>query len=82
MYGAFVGKSLSQDVHANFYYDMPLREVQPREIGIYQCFFLDITVPKPSSKSVMQKDDRKSFKARFANLKEAGYLKQPIKTQG
>lgn len=82
MYGAFECKSLSQDVHANFYYDMSLREVQPHEIGIYQCFFLDITVPKPSSKSVIQKDDRKSFKTRFASLEEASYLKQSIKTQG
>jgi hypothetical protein len=35
LYGAVVGKSFSQDMNANFYYDMNLREVDPTMIGVY-----------------------------------------------
>ena len=35
VYGAVVGKSFTQDVDANFYYDMDLREVEPHEIGVH-----------------------------------------------
>ncbi len=35
VYGAVVGKSFTQDVDANFYYDMSLRIVDPLEIGVY-----------------------------------------------
>ncbi|KPJ68231.1 MAG: hypothetical protein AMJ43_00640 [Coxiella sp. DG_40] len=35
VYGAMVGKSFLQDVNANFYYDMSLREAAPHEIGVY-----------------------------------------------
>ncbi|MHC4087273.1 MAG: DUF7305 domain-containing protein [Planctomycetota bacterium] len=35
VYGAVVSKSFSQDVNANFYYDMLLREVDLSEIGVY-----------------------------------------------
>jgi hypothetical protein len=34
LYGAVVGKSFTQDVNANFYYDMSLREVDASEIGV------------------------------------------------
>ncbi|MHC4286622.1 MAG: DUF7305 domain-containing protein, partial [Planctomycetota bacterium] len=34
LYGAVVGKSFSQDMNANFYYDMNLREVDPTMIGV------------------------------------------------
>jgi hypothetical protein len=34
IYGAVVGKSFTQDVDANFYYDMLLREVNLSEIGV------------------------------------------------
>ncbi len=34
VYGAVVGKSFTQDVDANFYYDMLLREVDLSEIGV------------------------------------------------
>ena len=35
VYGAVVGKSFTQDVDANFYYDMLLREVDLSEIGVH-----------------------------------------------
>ncbi len=35
VYGAMVGKSFLQDVNANFFYDMSLREVDATEIGVY-----------------------------------------------
>ena len=35
VYGAIVGNSFTQDVNANFYYDMDLREVDASEIGVY-----------------------------------------------
>jgi hypothetical protein len=35
VYGAVVGKSFTQDVNANFYYDMNLREVAASEIGVH-----------------------------------------------
>ncbi|MHC4309474.1 MAG: DUF7305 domain-containing protein, partial [Planctomycetota bacterium] len=35
VYGAVVGKSFTQDVNANFYYDMLLREVDISEIGVH-----------------------------------------------
>jgi Tfp pilus assembly protein PilX len=35
VYGAVVGKSFTQDVNANFYYDMSLREAAPHEIGVH-----------------------------------------------
>jgi hypothetical protein len=35
VYGAVVGKSFTQDVDANFYYDMDLREIAPQEIGVH-----------------------------------------------
>ncbi len=35
VYGAIVGNSFTQDVNANFYYDMSLRVVDPLEIGVY-----------------------------------------------
>jgi hypothetical protein len=35
IYGAVVGKSFTQDVDANFYYDMLLREVDLSEIGVH-----------------------------------------------
>jgi hypothetical protein len=35
VYGAIVGNSFTQDVNANFYYDMSLRIVDPLEIGVY-----------------------------------------------
>jgi hypothetical protein len=35
LYGAVVGKSFSQDMNANFYYDMHLREVDPTMIGVH-----------------------------------------------
>ena len=35
IYGAMVGKSFIQDVNADFYYDMSLREVDPTEIGVH-----------------------------------------------
>jgi hypothetical protein len=35
LYGAVVGKSFSQDMNANFYYDMNLREVDATMIGVY-----------------------------------------------
>ena len=35
VYGAVVAKSFTQDVNANFYYDMSLRIVDPLEIGVY-----------------------------------------------
>jgi hypothetical protein len=34
VYGAVVGKSFAQDVNANFFYDMDLREIAPHEIGV------------------------------------------------
>jgi len=34
LYGAVVGKSFLQDMNANFYYDMSLREAAPHEIGV------------------------------------------------
>jgi choice-of-anchor A domain-containing protein len=34
LYGAVVGKSFLQDMNANFYYDMSLREIDPQEIGV------------------------------------------------
>lgn len=35
MHGAVVGKSFIQDVNANFYYDMSLREAAPSDIGVH-----------------------------------------------
>ncbi len=35
VYGAMVGKSFLQDVNANFYYDMSLRQVSADEIGVH-----------------------------------------------
>ena len=35
VYGAVVGKSFTQDVNANFFYDMSLRIVDPLEIGVH-----------------------------------------------
>ncbi|MDH4239391.1 MAG: hypothetical protein OEW48_07495 [Phycisphaerae bacterium] len=35
VYGAVVGKSFTQDVNANFFYDMSLREAAPHEIGVH-----------------------------------------------
>jgi hypothetical protein len=35
VYGAIVGKSFTQDVNANFFYDMSLREAAPNEIGVH-----------------------------------------------
>jgi hypothetical protein len=35
VYGAVVGKSFTQDVNANFYYDMSLREVSASDIGVH-----------------------------------------------
>jgi hypothetical protein len=35
LYGAVVGKSFTQDMNANFYYDMNLREVDPTMIGVH-----------------------------------------------
>ncbi|MBW8040110.1 MAG: hypothetical protein FVQ85_08940 [Planctomycetes bacterium] len=35
VYGAMVGKSFTQDVNANFYYDMSLREVAASDIGVH-----------------------------------------------
>ena len=35
VYGAMVGKSFTQDVNADFNYDMSLREVDPSEIGVH-----------------------------------------------
>jgi hypothetical protein len=35
VYGAVVGKSFTQDVNANFFYDMLLREVDVSEIGVH-----------------------------------------------
>jgi len=35
VYGAVVGKSFSQDVNANFFYDMDLREIDISEIGVH-----------------------------------------------
>ena len=35
VYGAMVGKSFTQDVNANFYYDMDLREVDASDIGVH-----------------------------------------------
>jgi len=35
VYGAMVGKTFTQDVSGNFYYDMSLREVDPSEIGVH-----------------------------------------------
>jgi hypothetical protein len=35
VYGAIVGNSFTQDVNANFYYDMDLREIAPHEIGVH-----------------------------------------------
>jgi len=35
VYGAVVGKSFTQDVDANFYYDMLLREIDISEIGVH-----------------------------------------------
>ena len=35
LYGAVVGKSFTQDVNANFYYDMRLREVDVSEMGVH-----------------------------------------------
>jgi len=35
VYGAVVGKSFTQDVNANFFYDMLLREIDPTEIGVH-----------------------------------------------
>ncbi|MHC4110808.1 MAG: DUF7305 domain-containing protein, partial [Planctomycetota bacterium] len=35
VYGAVVGKSFTQDVDANFYYDMLLKEVDLSEIGVH-----------------------------------------------
>jgi Tfp pilus assembly protein PilX len=35
LYGAVVANSFSQDMNANFYYDMNLREVDPTMIGVY-----------------------------------------------
>ncbi len=35
VYGAVVGKSFTQDVDANFFYDMLLREVDASEIGVH-----------------------------------------------
>jgi len=35
VYGAVVGKSFTQDVNANFFYDMDLREIAPHEIGVH-----------------------------------------------
>ena len=35
VYGAVVGKSFTQDVNANFFYDMSLREVDASEIGVH-----------------------------------------------
>jgi choice-of-anchor A domain-containing protein len=35
VYGAVVGKSFTQDVNANFFYDMLLREIDPHEIGVH-----------------------------------------------
>ena len=35
LYGAVVGKSFTQDMNANFYYDTSLRIVDPLEIGVY-----------------------------------------------
>ncbi|MHC4543679.1 MAG: DUF7305 domain-containing protein [Planctomycetota bacterium] len=34
LYGAVVGNSFTQDMNANFYYDMNLREVDPTMIGV------------------------------------------------
>ncbi len=35
VYGAIVGKSFTQDVNANFFYDMLLREIDASDIGVY-----------------------------------------------
>lgn len=35
VYGAVVGKSFTQDVDANFFYDMLLREIDASEIGVH-----------------------------------------------
>jgi len=35
VYGAMVGKTFTQDVSGNFYYDMSLREVDPSMIGVH-----------------------------------------------
>jgi choice-of-anchor A domain-containing protein len=35
VYGSMIGNSFTQDVNANFYYDMELREVDPHEIGVH-----------------------------------------------
>ena len=35
VYGAVVSKSFTQDVNANFFYDMSLREAEPSEIGVH-----------------------------------------------
>jgi hypothetical protein len=35
LYGAVVGKSFNQDMNANFYYDMNLREAAADEIGVH-----------------------------------------------
>ena len=35
VYGAMVGKSFTQDVNANFFYDMSLRVAKPHEIGVH-----------------------------------------------
>jgi len=35
LYGAVVGKSFLQDMNANFYYDMDLREVDASEMGVH-----------------------------------------------
>ena len=35
VYGAMVGKSFTQDVNANFFYDMSLRQVSADEIGVH-----------------------------------------------
>jgi choice-of-anchor A domain-containing protein len=35
VYGAVVARSFTQDVNANFYYDMSLRVADPTEIGVY-----------------------------------------------
>lgn len=35
LYGAVVAKSFTQDMNANFYYDMSLREADPLEIGVH-----------------------------------------------
>ncbi len=35
LYGAVIANSFTQDMNANFYYDMNLREVDPTMIGVY-----------------------------------------------